>query len=191
MRFDNPLIHDSTTVQLSLADVDDLAALLRGVREGHNAYIGRLMSLLYDGLRARLQPFAGDDTDEVISDTFLSLPTALSSYTDQGRFEHWLFRVAFNLARTKRRSQRRFDAKFADSPLEAMRDPSVIGTLTRDQLCELALANLSSAEREVWYLVYQGVPRDEIATILNISVGTVDVRLSRARKRLEPLKGLV
>jgi RNA polymerase sigma factor (sigma-70 family) len=183
-----PLQHDSTTIQLRLTEVDDLDELLAGAREGRNAYLGRLMTLCMDDLRARLHPYVREQTDEVISDTFMALPAALERYTDEGRFEHWLFRVAFNVARTKRRSLRRFEAKFVDSPVEAMRDPSVIGRLTRDQLCELALATLSSAEREVWYLVYQGIPRDQIAATLNITVGTVDVRLSRARKRLEPLK---
>jgi RNA polymerase sigma factor (sigma-70 family) len=191
MRFAHPLQHDSTTVQQDLADVYDPALLLEGVREGRNAYIGRLLTLCYSDLHARLLPFAGDQTDEVISDTFLSLPGALGGYSDQGRFAHWLFRIAFNVARTKRRSQRRFEARFLDDSIEILRDPSVVGSLTRDQLCELALGQLSASEREVWYLTYQGVAREEIATTLNITVGNVDVRLSRARKRLEPLKALL
>ena len=61
------------------------------------------------------------------------------------------------------------------------------------QLCDLqrALAKLPTEQREVILLVgLEGMAYEEIATVLNVPVGTVHSRLSRGRDQLRRLRML-
>ena len=162
--------------------------LLAGRRPcARNAHIGQLMRRHGPRLRERLAGFADALTEDVVVDTFLALPQALITYREDGRFEQWLLSVAFNIARTRRRSRIRHDRRFEDTEREGVRSPSAAAKIDEAEWLELASRQLSPAEREVWFLNYQGHTRDEIAETLHIKPAAVDVRLHRARARLEKL----
>jgi RNA polymerase sigma factor (sigma-70 family) len=178
-----PLEHATTRQQIAARSRDD-AELLSGALARDNAAIGELMRRYGPALQAKLVGFAGEQTDEIVADTFLSLPSALRQYHDDGRLERWLFRLAFNLARTRRRSVRR--RAEVEVPLTApgRRDPSAILHLEEAQWMERAGQVLSDAEREVWFLSVVGHTRSEIAELLALQESAVGVRLHRARTRL-------
>ncbi len=165
------------------------AELIAGARRRKNAHIGQLMRVYGPTLREKLLSFAGDATDDVVSDTFLSLPERLGDYDDKGKFEQWLYRVAFNIARTKRRSVNRREKHFVDTEPDIARLPSALARVQAEQVLEIAEAELSPAEREVWFLSYQGHAPTEIGRMLGLKESAVNVRLHRARARLSKLLG--
>lgn len=186
MREKLPLEHETTSLQVLVRDLDHVA-LLEGARARGNAHIGELMRRHGPQLRVQLAGYAGDLTEEVVVDTFLSLPKALAAYREEGRFDKWLFSVAFNIARTRRRSRIRHERHFEDTEREGVRLPSAAAKIDEAEWVQRASHSLSPAEREVWFLSYQGHTRDEIAETLRIKPSAVDVRLHRARTRLEKL----
>lgn len=184
-----PLEHATTRQQLAARERDD-RELLQAAMQRDNAAVGELMRRYGSGLHAKLAGFAGEETDEVVADTFLSLPEKLAHYTDDGRFERWLFRIAFNLARTRRRTVRRRAEVEVPVTAPGRRDPSAILHLEEAQWMERAREVLSDAEREVWFLSVAGHSRAEIAELLGLQESAVGVRLHRARARLAKFREL-
>lgn len=178
-----PLEHVTTTRQDVVRHLP-LAELIEGARARQNAHIGQLMRLYADGLRQKLSGFSDDVCDDVVTDTFLALPEKLAGYVEDGRFEQWLFGVAFNIARTKRRSVKRREQHFVDTTAEGARMPSAVWRIEEEQLVAQAAEVLSPAEREVWFLTYRGFTAAEISALLRLKESAVHVRLHRARTRL-------
>ncbi|MBK8246790.1 MAG: sigma-70 family RNA polymerase sigma factor [Gemmatimonadetes bacterium] len=178
-----PLIPETTRRQLAIRHLP-LPELIAAAREGGNAAIGELVRVYAADIRTRLEGFAGEATDEVITDTFMSLPERLKGYRDEGKFERWLLGVAFNLARTRRRSAFRRERHEGATLRDVTRLPSAAARVHEAELMEVAQDELSPAEREVWFLSYQGFDAASISELLHLKPNVIAVRLHRARARL-------
>ena len=96
----------------------------------------------------------------------------------------WLFRILIN-ARNRDFSKRRELAEVVSIDDVQVRQPEKISASLE---IHSALDNLSSEHREILMLgVVEGFAIKELATILEVPVGTVMSRLSRARARLREL----
>ena len=123
--------------------------------------------------------------------------TFFVAFDERGRFDRerddarpWLFGIAANIARRHRRSEARelraiarldTDAGASDDGTEARLDAERLrGALAR------CLADLPAEECDVLYLlVWAELDQPEIALALDIPLGTVKSRLSRARRRIQ------
>jgi RNA polymerase sigma factor (sigma-70 family) len=108
----------------------------------------------------------------------------------------WLLGVANNALRNRSRSLRRHQAAIGRLPsMNSVRDPAeeVAGRIDDERQMHdiLTVVNrLPSADREVLTLcVWSGLSYEDAAVALNIPVGTVRSRLSRARARMKKLSG--
>lgn len=123
--------------------------------------------------------------------------TFLVAFDERGRFDReradarpWLFGIATNVARRHRRGEVRelraiaalaADPAASNDGTEARLDAERLrGALAR------CLADLPAEECDVLYLlVWAELDQPEIAAALDIPLGTVKSRLSRARKRVQ------
>lgn len=186
---DRRLEHLTTTHQLLVRELE-LSALLQGAREGKNAHIGELQRRFGPALLTALKTSAGDRAQEVVDDTFMSLPQKLGGYVDDGRFDRWLYVVAFNFARSGNRSARRHERnQELDALPEPGREPSAVARVEEQELLTLAMRLLPESEREAWLLHYQGYEPADIGQQLGISANAASVRVHRARKRLKDQLG--
>jgi RNA polymerase sigma factor (sigma-70 family) len=133
--------------------------------------------------------------EEVMAMTFLEAWRSRERIVpDGGSLKPWLLGIATNLARGQRRAARRHRTAlnrlavadelpdFADDVSGRLDDAARIKALHR------ALAGLPRHELEVLSLcVWSGLGYAEAAEALNVPVGTVRSRLSRARTRLARL----
>jgi RNA polymerase sigma-70 factor (ECF subfamily) len=102
----------------------------------------------------------------------------------------WLLGIARRVLANQARSQRRWARLLLRVAERA--DPPDTGRLQHDGDDDLAaaLAQSSDADRELLRLAYwDDLSRQDIATVLGISVGAVDTRLHRARQRLRERLG--
>lgn len=166
--------------------------LIAGARQRYSVCIGELQRRLGKSLENSIRHIAGEWSQEIVDDVFMTLPRRLEMYVEDGKFDRWLFGVAFNLIRTRLRSERRrreepwrnWDEE--DPAQQATAEFKVIERDTMDR----AVASLPASERETWLLAFRGYEAGEIGELLGISANAAAVRIHRARKRLHGILDL-
>ena len=149
----------------------------------HHAAVGRLVHrlLAWDG-----------DADDVLQDVFLTAWTRLGRFRGDSALRTWLCGIAVRQCRRSRfrRGRRRETAADLDAVAAAGDGDAVVDAEDAARV-RRAVAALPTKLREVTVLYYlEEMPVADIADLLELRRGTVDVRLHRARLRLrETLDG--
>lgn len=128
-----------------------------------------------------------DEAEDVAQETFIRAYGALARFDPARPLRPWLLRIAANLARNRRRSLRRRLASLRalSAPPAPALDESVgwEGRTLWD-----AVRRLGAADQEVIYLrFFLDLPEAEAARALDVALGTVKSRTSRALARLRSL----
>jgi RNA polymerase sigma-70 factor (ECF subfamily) len=142
------------------------------------------------------------DAEEVTQDAFIRAYRGLTRFRGECSLSTWLYRIVTNLARNRywhlfrRRRHATLsldlalgeDQTFtlADKIAADRADPAQESTRVEfSNLVSECLEKLEPPHREILTLCnVQGLPYDEIATVLGIRLGTVKSRIARARKNL-------
>lgn len=156
-----------------------------------NAYSIRVFGLI------RAQCNSADLAEEITQSTFCTVAMKIAGYTELGKFEQWLFRIAMNRLRDEMRRQKRQARPVEDEALTALAgaaDPDELPGSDRDpaeyRALRDALAQLSDADQQILHLRHYGeLSFKQIAEILNQPLGTVLARQHRALKKLAELLG--
>ncbi|MFI6416984.1 RNA polymerase sigma factor [Streptomyces sp. NPDC050842] len=130
--------------------------------------------------------------EDVLSLTFLEAWRLRASVDpDGGSLRPWLLGIATNVVRNTRRAARRHEAALQRLPREEVFPDFAedlvgrIDDVERVAALQAALSRLRRPEREVIALcVWSGLDYAAAAKALDVPVGTVRSRLSRARKKL-------
>jgi RNA polymerase sigma-70 factor (ECF subfamily) len=182
----------STTPSRALQDLW-VARLREGdeeaLREVVHAFNERLTAVVAGVLRDR------DAVEDVVQETFTKAFYRISSFRGGSSLYTWLYRVAVNAAKDYIKSRKRRPASsFDDLPGRASLPggtPPLVEGLERRELrlaVRGAIARLPRRFRNVLALrELEGMAYNEIAEVLGLSLGTVESRLFRARKRLKAL----
>ena len=131
-----------------------------------------------------------EDACDVTQDAFLAAWRGLPSFRGDAGFSTWLYRLASNAAVDFLRKNRRRQAVL---PLEEEADPAP-GPQEQAELQDLreavrwGMGELSREHRKILTLrEYQELSYEEIAHRLNLDLGTVKSRISRARGALRKI----
>lgn len=170
------------------------------IRESwHNA---ELFAVLYDRYATQLYRFAyrrvgPEAAEDVVADTFLAAFRRRRQY-DVARPDArpWLFGILTKeISRRRRSEQARYRAvgrATEDTTVDGLADrvvASVSAAAARASLAT-ALSRLSPGDRDVLLLVAWGdLSYEEVAQALQIPIGTVRSRLSRARRKTREAMG--
>jgi RNA polymerase sigma-70 factor (ECF subfamily) len=128
--------------------------------------------------------------EEVTQEVFVKLISRAHQYDGRAEVSSWLFAIAANACRDRRRRDRRAPVV----PIDALPEPAERGEgvermlidRERREAVRRALAELSEEQREALVLArYHGLPYAEIAEILGITVGAVKTRIFRAVETLK------
>lgn len=124
------------------------------------------------------------DLDDLTQETFLKVWKSYNFFRRHSKSSTWIYRIALNTAYDYLRKKKQQRA-FVEAPqrTEAPRDMADVLHMRR-----VALEALNSLKPELRALVvlriYEGFSEEECAKILDLSVGTVKSRLSRAKTQL-------
>lgn len=163
------------------------------VKEGDLDRMSLLFKRHYRSLYGFLYHMTHDKgaSEDMVQNIFYRMLKYRSSYTGQGAFQTWMFHIARNVLKDngKKRqpvpvsdkmeglTQNLSDGKTVSEQLERKQD--------QQQLYQ-AMELLKEEEREILTLSkFQELKYQEIALILNISEGTVKVRVHRALNELK------
>jgi RNA polymerase sigma-70 factor (ECF subfamily) len=130
-----------------------------------------------------------DVADDVAQETFIRAHKALASFDVSRPFGPWICRIAANLAVNHTRSPRAREEGLPEGHAEtrSAAPGPLDGVLEREASAVLseAMERLPQEQRAVFVLrVVEEMSYREIADALEISMGTVMSRLSRAREKL-------
>jgi RNA polymerase sigma-70 factor (ECF subfamily) len=128
------------------------------------------------------------EREDLLQEILVQIWLALPRFEGNAKLSTWAYRVALfcalNWQRKERRSPRKTPLEHAPEPTTAA--PSFEQKETLAQVYAL-LRTMREADRTVLLLALEETPRAEMAEILGISENAAQVRLHRARERLENL----
>ncbi len=175
--------------------MNDESQLIERALQGDRAAFTRLVELNQDRLFASMRQITGstDEAEEVVQEAFIRAFMKLDTFQRNSQFFTWLYRIAFNSALTRKRRKRAkvsLDHYRESSGLEVTDTSDGVDEpmLRREriQMVRQAIDTLSDDHRSILVLrEMQDQSYEDIAEILNISIGTVRSRLSRARAQLK------
>jgi RNA polymerase sigma-70 factor (ECF subfamily) len=141
----------------------------------------------------RAQCSDADLAEEITQSTFCTIAAKLSDYTELGKFESWLFRIAMNRLRDEMRRRKRQALPVDDEALGILageaKSSSTDWVEERDlELLREAMTHLSEQDRQVIHLRHFGeLSFRQIAELLGQPLGTVLARQHRALQKLADL----
>jgi RNA polymerase sigma-70 factor (ECF subfamily) len=148
--------------------------------------LGEVYAGSYRRLVVRLYAVTGDlaEAEEVVQEAFVRVLASPRRLRGVDSPEAWLFRVAVNLTRTRARRR-----QVLDRLLRRIGEPPVVPDHSADHVALMAaLRHLPTGQRYALALHYLlDLPIDEVAQILDVSLGTVKSRLHRGRAALADL----
>src|SRR5215472_11639643 len=174
----DPVCDDATVIRDSMSDPERFAVLVRRHAPAIQRYVTR-----------RIGREAAED---VVAETFLVAFRQRGYYTDDGRdCLPWLYGIATRLAHRHWRSetrQLRLLARTGEDPVTEPFTDRVDATVAADALkprLASALARLPASQRDaLLLLVWADLSYEQIARATGVPLGTVQSRISRARRRL-------
>lgn len=176
-------------------DVADEAQLIDRAMQGDRDAFTLLVEQNQDRLFASMLQVTGspDEAEEVCQEAFIRAFIKLDSFQQNSQFFTWLYRIAFNNALSGRRRKRArvsLDHYREVNGMDVAEDgPSIDEPLLRRErvtMVRAAMETLTTEHRSILVLrEMEENSYEDIAEILEISIGTVRSRLSRARNQLK------
>jgi RNA polymerase sigma-70 factor (ECF subfamily) len=175
----------STVPSVPVDDLDsrDLERLSRGdaraLRPLWEAYGDRVYRLCARILGQRA------DAEDATQEVFLRILAKASSFSGRSRFSTWVYRLTVNHCLNDRARRGRHWAPLDDERLPPATGASAVSAVEARDRLDALLARLAPDHRAVLLLrEVEGLSYAECAEVLEVPVGTVMSRLSRARKAL-------
>jgi RNA polymerase sigma-70 factor, ECF subfamily len=184
--------------QSSLSEED--ARLVRGLRAGIESAYEELLTRYQQPVYGIVYRLLGDQNDacDVVQEIFLKVFRSVHSFKERSSFRTWIYRIAVNEAHNHRRwfsrhrkrevAIDREDGAYGAFEIAPDPGPSPFDfALDREThlLIERALEEISPVFRTAVVLRdIEGLGYEEIAEILQISLGTVKSRILRGREAL-------
>jgi RNA polymerase sigma-70 factor (ECF subfamily) len=167
-------------------------SLLERVRAGDTGGAGELFERYAPALLRFADRLLSDRgaAEEVTQEVFVKVISRAHQYDGRAEVSSWLFAIAANACRDRRRRGRRATVVPLESVAEPVQKGEGIESLLSQRECReavrRALSALSEEQREALVLArYHGLPYSEIASVLGISVGAVKTRIFRAVEALK------
>lgn len=178
---------------------DQFPGILIAAQDGGEWAVAILYRWLHPAVVGYLRARAGDDAEDLASETWIAVARGLSNFSgDETAFRSWVFTIAHrrlidhhrvSARRPRTRTLHPVEGEGLDGLLEmsADDDPAaeVIAAVAGDEAVRRIVQHLPKDQAEIVLLrVVAGLPVDEVAAITGRRPGTVRVLQHRALRRL-------
>ena len=198
MGCEHPVLSRYAPIALVLSaslPVDEDSQLIERTLAGDRSAFSELVRRYQDRLYASMLGVTGsaEEAEDVVQDAFVRAFVKLDSFQQSSQFFTWLYRIAFNTALSRhrrRRSRVSLDHVRETTGLEPVDnvDAPDEPMMRRERVAMVRQAMTQLTEEHRTILVLREMDENSyetIAEILEISIGTVRSRLSRARYQLK------
>lgn len=133
------------------------------------------------------------EAEDIGQETFIRFWSSLKTYRHEAKLSTFLVRIAMNLSLNEIKSRKKRIGFFAVWKSERTEEKEIKKSnfdedFANNQLVEMILAKLDEAHRSVVILrLIEGFSTKETARLLNIPMGTVLSRLSRAQEKMREI----
>lgn len=168
-------------------DNECVREVLAGNKEAYGFLIEKYKDKIYTLLMRMIHD--AQDAQDLTQECFIKAYQYLCSFDPERKFSSWLFRIAVNLclnALQARQKNQRHPAEWDDEWLVDETSPESI-LLQKEHVAEIrdVIEELPEHYRIVLLLRYlEEMSYQEISTVLDVSVSTVQMRLHRAKQKL-------
>jgi len=177
LRMMEPTREGGWSQALAQGDPAAFEALVRDTRPALGAFLQRLCR-------------SPQDAEDIVQETYLRVYQHRQRYDGRSSIKTWMYTIALNLFRD--RSRRKGSARLQG---EVATHLPVDRRLEKEELAERIrglVQSLPEGQREIFTLYrYEGLPYDDIARMLGITVGAAKAQMHHAlqkiRSGLEPL----
>ncbi|MGQ0614567.1 MAG: RNA polymerase sigma factor [Planctomycetaceae bacterium] len=166
-------------------------AIVAGLRAGDPEALRRVVELYQGRIFALIYGIVRDshEVEDIAQEVFLKVFTRIAAFDGRSSLFTWLYRVAANAAKDNvKRRGRRPALRLEEEATIRDGGEGPAGSAEREErrrLVRAAIAALPARYRVILVLrELEGLAYAEIASVLEISEGTVESRLHRARARL-------
>ncbi|SRR5258708_19027791 len=131
-----------------------------------------------------------DEAAEILNDGFMRIFGNLKKFDFDKPFKPWLRKIMVNLAINRyHQKQREIETEEINDDLNESDDEKILSGISYQEVIEL-IKRLPPSYRTVFNLyVIEGYTHEEIAKLLNISVGTSKSNLFKAKDHLKKIVG--
>jgi RNA polymerase sigma-70 factor (ECF subfamily) len=195
------LATDTTSACLSANDLF-IERLIQGDANAFDTLVNRYAADIYS-LLLRITKDTEEAAD-LTQETFLRALKSIKKFRGDSEIKTWLFRIAINQSKNRFRwwkSRKRERTVSLDAPIGESETPMSETVQThfsnpeettlqneREKFLIQALNNLPDIYREAVILCdIEGLSYEEIATVLEINIGTVKSRIARGREELRKI----
>lgn len=174
------------------SQTDEQIAVL--VQEGQKEAFGVLMDRYERKLFSYARKFltGQDNIEDVVQEVFIKTYQNIKSFDASQKFSPWIYRIAHNTFVNALRKKVKSPLRFFDfdtfiaHPVYEDTMPVEKEQKRISEVIDKGLDKLSPEYREIIILYYiENLSYKEIADVLHIPIGTVSVRLLRAKKALK------
>ena len=172
---------------------EDETALIEQAQHGDRNAFGELACRYYPGVVRVVYRLCGDTglAEDMAQEAFLRGWINLPAFRPQSSLRNWLYRIAVNatLDVLRRKSEDTLEDEAVQMyPDQAAGPETILMEKERVALLQQAMRALPEAARSVLVLrEYGDMSYQEIASVLDVPIGTVMSRLNYARNRLREL----
>jgi RNA polymerase sigma-70 factor, ECF subfamily len=153
---------------------------------------------LFDSYAPRVKSFmmrkgaTSEQAEDLVQETMIAVWSKAQMYVaDRGSVTTWIFTIARNLRIDRLRREKTSlytDIDDYDAESHEAQQDDALGRLQEDGYVAKALAQIPPEQRELLILSYvEDLPQSEIATRLQIPLGTVKSRMRLAYRRMRKL----
>ncbi|MGH7884543.1 MAG: RNA polymerase sigma factor [Thermodesulfobacteriota bacterium] len=173
---------------------NDIELALRA-KGGDEVAFSELMQRHYKGILNYAYRFTSgsENSEDITQEVFLRVYKSIGTYEPEAKFTTWLYKIATNLCLTKIKKIRKKDLSLDEisensGAITDSKSKSGYDLLYRRELRDAILNSLSKLpEKErvaVTLSKYEGLSYNEIADVLDCSIGAVKTHIYRGRMKL-------
>ena len=178
-------------IRESYREADD-SELVKASLEGNKLAFGEIVNRYRKMVARTVRGMLGDSVfvEDIGQEVFIKLYYSLNEFRGEARLSTYIQKIAVNLTLNEIKRRKRFFSKFTHKGNDEMHEIEIAddNTAERNEAAEIVGKALQAIEPKFRIIVtmrmLQGYSTKETAEILDLPVGTVLSRLSRAQEQL-------